>query len=694
MDMDISIVTSLFLSTVLLAAVIAVRTVLHGKVSARFLYALWFVAALRLLFPFSLYEMPVAYERGSYFAEGQMVIEDIPEKLFADNFTEKSWQRMDNDVKAPKREIANAGKGKKSSENNYFTAVGDSFSSEPETKEGKPNLLLLFWALVAAGVFLTFIFINIRVGYRVRECRVKMESEKYTNIYPTVYWCSEIKIPCLYGVLRPSIYLPDSVRDFDEKEQRFIVQHEKMHYLHGDFIWAMVRILLISLYWFHPLVWLGARLSKMDAEFAVDEAVVKCEDEAGCLLYGKSILHSLRAAKTDRALWRYGSAAVSSKREMIRRLKMIADNRKKSFGIMVLTAVFMVAMTACSFGGASAGNQSGDTISDGNVSGEAVSGGTVSGGTSTEAEKNETDSLTEAEHEVISNAILKEGNFMMNLDSSMAYIDVEYLNPVEAHEIMGVENIGNGKKRVYLYSYWAAYGKGSVQYPKEKHYYDERGTLEDLYIMTLEEGKKGWQVSETWRMGNREGGQFVPAPNKKDKKYRKMFREYYPEGMTEESDVMFCYMQEMAGKCNQKAIAALKDNREQGSEPKEKYKKKKLRKELENIHVFTPEYFAICFSSDEDAKWCESVRKLYNTAEFVPATDDYSLDVNNAVTLNMETVGGERAQLIMDADGYCFVGGEPYTYRIESDFDCGELYNRIRDSLAARRDKQREALNK
>lgn len=694
MGMDISIVTSLFLSTVLLAVVIAVRTVLRGKVSARFLYALWFVAALRLLFPFSLYEMPVAYERGPYFAERQMVIEDIPEKVFADIFTEKSWQRMDNDVKAPKREIANAGKGKKSSENNYFTAVGDSFSSEPETKEGKPNLLLLFWALVAAGVFLTFIFINIRVGYRVRECRVKMESEKYTNIYPTVYWCSEIKIPCLYGVLRPSIYLPDSVRDFDEKEQRLIVQHEKMHYLHGDFIWAMVRILLISLYWFHPLVWLGARLSKMDAEFAVDEAVVKCEDEAGCLLYGKSILHSLRAAKTDRALWRYGSAAVSSKWEMIRRLKMIADNRKKSFGIMVLTAVFMVAMTACSFGGASAGNQSGDTISDGNVSGEAVSGGTVSGGTSTEVEKNETDSLTEAEHEVISNAILKEGNFMMNLDSSMAYIDVEYLNPVEAHEIMGVENIGNGKKRVYLYSYWAAYGKGSVQYPKEKHYYDERGTLEDLYIMTLEEGKKGWQVSETWRMGNREGGQFVPAPNKKDKKYRKMFREYYPEGMTEESDVMFCYMQEMAGKCNQKAIAALKDNREQGSEPKEKYKKKKLRKELENIHVFTPEYFAICFSSDEDAKWCESVRKLYNTAEFVPATDGHSLDVNNAVTLNMETVGGERAQLIMDADGYCFVGGEPYTYRIESDFDCGELYNRIRDSLVARRDKQREALNK
>lgn len=689
--MNISVVTSLFLSTVLLAVVIAVRTVLHGKVSARFLYALWFVAALRLLFPFSLYEMPVVYERGSYFAVGQMAIGDIPEKVFADNFAEGPWQRIktsqNNDVKAPNREMANSGKGKKSPENSYSTTVGDSFSSEPETKEGKPNLLLLFWALVAAGVFLTFIFTNIRVGYRVRKCRVKMESEEYTNIYPPVYWCSEMKIPCLYGVLRPSIYLPDSVREFDEKEQRLIVQHEKMHYLHGDFIWTMVRILLVSLYWFHPLVWLGARLSKMDAEFAVDEAVVKCEDEAGCLLYGKSILHSLRVAKTDRPLWRYGSAAVSSKREMIRRLKMIADNRKKSFGIMVLTAVFIVAMTACSFGGASAGNQSGDIISDGNVSGEAVSGGTVSGGTSPEAEKKETDSLTEAEHEVISNAILKEEDFMMHLDSSMAYVDVEYLNPVEAHEILGVENIGNGKKRVYLYSYWAAYGKGSVQYPKEKHYYDERGTSEDLYIMTLEEGKKGWQASETWRMGNREG-------SKKDAKYRKMFREYYPEGMTEESDVMFCYMQTMAGRCNQKAVAALKGNKEQGSEPKEKFKKKKLRKELENIHVYTPEYFAICFSSDEDAKWCESVRKLYNTAEFVPVTDGHSLDVENAVTLNMETVGSERAQLIMDEDGYCFVGGEPYTYRIESDFDCGELYSKIRDSLAARRDKQREALDK
>lgn len=521
-----------------------------------------------------------------------------------------------------------------------------------------------------------------------------MESEKFLKISLPIYWCSEMTIPCLYGVLRPSIYLPDSMREFDEKEQRLILQHEKIHYLHGDFIWTIVRVLLVSLYWFHPLVWLGARLSKMDAEFAVDEAVVKCEDEAGCLLYGKSILHSLRAAKTDRALWRYGSAAVSSKREMIRRLKMIADNRKKSFGIMVLTAVFMVAMTACSFGGASAGNQSGDTISDGNVSGEAVSGGTVSGGTSTEVEKNETDSLTEAEHEVISNAILEERNFLMSLDSSTTYFNVEYLNPVESHEILGVEDIGGGRKRVYLYSYWAAYGKGSILHPDEKHYYDERGTFEDLYTVTLKEGENGWQVSEIWQMVDTAWKLESSKERKKDKKYRKTFRKYYPKGMTDESDVMFCYMQEMAGKCNQKAIAALKDNREQGSEPKEKYKKKKLHKELDSIHVFTPEYFAICFSSDEDAKWCESVQKMYNSAEFVPVTDGHSLDVNNAVTLNMETVGGERAQLIMDADGYCFVGGEPYTYRIESDFDCGELYNRIRDSLAARRDKQREALNK
>lgn len=691
--MDISVVTSLFFSTVLLAVVIVVRTVLRGKVSARFLYILWIVAALRLLFPFSLYEIPAVYEKEIYFAAGQMANGDISEEVAVGSFAEGLRQGIktsqDNNAKAENKEMANAGRGVKLSENNYSTAVGDAVSSEPETEERGKNQLLLLWAVVAAGVFLTFIFINIRVSYRVRKCRVKIESEEYAEIYPPIYWCSEMTIPCLYGVLRPSIYLPYSVSKFGEKEKRLILQHEKMHYLHGDFIWTMVRILIVSLYWFHPLVWLGARLSRMDAEFAVDEAVVRHEDEAGRLLYGKSILHSLRTAKTDRPLWRYGSAVVSSKQEMIRRLGMIADSRKKSLGIMVLTAVFIMAMTACSFGGVSAGNQSGDTMSAGAVSGEAVSGRI-----SPETENKETDSLTEAEHNVISNAILEEWNFMMNLDSSMAYVDVEYLNPVEAHEILGVENIENGRKRVYLYSYWAAYGKGSVQYPEEKHYYDERGTSEDLYIMTLEEGKKGWQVSETWRMGNGKGNKFVPLPNKKDKKYRKMFREYYPEGMTEESDVMFCYMQTMAGRCNQKAIAALKENREQGSEPKEKFKKKRLQKELENIHVYTPEYFAICFSSDEDGDWCESVQKLYNTAEFVPVTDGHSLDVENAITLNMETVGGERAQLIMDADGYCFVGGEPYTYRIESDFDCGELYSRIRDSLAARRDKQKEALDK
>lgn len=690
-------VVSLCFSTVLLIVVIVLRTILQGKVSARFLYALWGIAAIRLLFPFSLYEIPVTYEHGTHFAAGQMTAGTMSKEALGNSFVAEAGKEIksgqEGSARVEDKDTPGFDKEKRTTESIVSTVVDNPSATTLEAeKERGFDILFLIWAAAAGGIFLTFIIINIRVGYRVRKCRVKAESEKYVKIHPPVYWCSDMTVPCLYGVLRPIIYLPHNIRTLDEKEQELILQHEKMHYLHGDFFWNMMRILIVSLYWFHPLVWLGVRLSRMDAEFAVDESVIRCEDEAGRFLYGQSILHFLRTAKTDRPLWRYGNAAVTSKREMIRRLKMITDNKKKSWGIMVLTAVFMVVLTACSFGGASAGNRGPDTVSGAAAdSGEPVSGESISRETATQkAEDREEDKLTEAEHKAISKAILKEQEFMMQLDSSGKYLNVEYFNPVEAHEIMGVERIGNGKKRVYLYLYWAAYGKGSLLHPEEKNCYDERGTLEDLCVITLEEKEKeGWQVAEFWSMY----GMFhIFYPEGMDKKYKKKFRKYYPDGMTEEEDVMFCYMQTMAGKCNQKALIALKENHEPESGQQEKFKKKKLRKQLDNIHVYTPEYFAICFSSDEDAKWCESIRKLYNTAEFVPVTDGHTLDVENAITLNMETVGSERAQLIIDADGYCFVRGEPYTYRIEGDFDCGELYSRIRESLAARRDKQKDSL--
>lgn len=90
-----------------------------------------------------------------------------------------------------------------------------------------------------------------------------------------IYTTSVLSSPCLYGCLRPGIYLPkDLVEEISDSKLEQIIVHEQTHYRHGDHIWSVLRMLLVSIYWFDPFVWIAAASAKRDAELACDEAVV------------------------------------------------------------------------------------------------------------------------------------------------------------------------------------------------------------------------------------------------------------------------------------------------------------------------------------------------------------------------------------------------------------------------------------
>ncbi len=57
---------------------------------------------------------------------------------------------------------------------------------------------------------------------------------------------------------------------------------------------------MICLYWFHPLVWIAAKLSRQDAEYAADEAVTENMSQEERLRYGKMILFTIGHGRSDR----------------------------------------------------------------------------------------------------------------------------------------------------------------------------------------------------------------------------------------------------------------------------------------------------------------------------------------------------------------------------------------------------------
>jgi hypothetical protein len=211
-------------------------------------------------------------------------------------------------------------------------------------------LTVALWAAGAALCFCVMLGSNLLLQRRLLQNRKRVERPSFANQKPVVYQTAELSVPCLYGFLRPAIYLPESLCETSSDDQlEQIILHERIHYRHKDFFWSFVRMLLAALYWFHPLAWLCASLSKKDAELACDEAVIEClgEDKRGA--YGKLLLE-IAASGTRRMPC---SAMTMSRqgRNLKKRLRAIAQKKKYSWGVCAVLVVIVAAAAAVTFTG-------------------------------------------------------------------------------------------------------------------------------------------------------------------------------------------------------------------------------------------------------------------------------------------------------------------------------------------------------
>lgn len=90
-----------------------------------------------------------------------------------------------------------------------------------------------------------------------------------------IYICDEISSPFILGLCRPRIYLPSGL---SQAAKLYVLAHEQAHLRHGDAWWKFFGFLLLSVYWFHPLVWAAYVLFCRDLEMACDERAVKGMD--------------------------------------------------------------------------------------------------------------------------------------------------------------------------------------------------------------------------------------------------------------------------------------------------------------------------------------------------------------------------------------------------------------------------------
>lgn len=83
-----------------------------------------------------------------------------------------------------------------------------------------------------------------------------------------------ITTPLTIGVLSPKIIFPKIFKFSHNTKIKYVLTHELIHIKRLDSLWKIIILIVVSVHWFNPFVWIMYCLFNRDVELACDEKVV------------------------------------------------------------------------------------------------------------------------------------------------------------------------------------------------------------------------------------------------------------------------------------------------------------------------------------------------------------------------------------------------------------------------------------
>ena len=288
----------------LVLAVVILRLILR-KAPRFIICALWALVAVRLIFPFDIQSIFGVVPRSSEVSKTV--------GYYASETVRRVYPNIDS---IP---LTTAGGTVSSS----ATASGDAVSAHLF------YIASIVWVIGVAAMLIYAVISYIRL-YRLTKESVKTED---------CYLCDKIQSPFILGIFRPRIILP---YDIAEEDKPYVLAHERAHIKRRDYLWKPLGFLLLSVYWFNPLLWFAYILLCRDIESACDEKVIK---ELGFEVkkpYANALINAA-APKTLIAACpvAFGETGVKS------RVKNILSYKKPAFWIIIVAIILSIVVAVC-----------------------------------------------------------------------------------------------------------------------------------------------------------------------------------------------------------------------------------------------------------------------------------------------------------------------------------------------------------
>ena len=248
-------------STVLILALAALRLLLRGRIDPRLQYALWLLAALRLLLPVPLVSSPVSVMNAAA---------DVPAAV------QRLTAPEDRRAPQPAAEAAAA----------QPAAAEVQTQTQPKDRLPVRTMLKTVWLAGAAILAIVMLAQNLAFLRKLRRVRQPFACAESPSRSGSCRGCRRRALRGCFG--RRSISRPR--RPPIRRRSALLLRHELAHFRAKDQLWSLVRLVCQCVYWFDPFVWLAAALARRDCELACDARVLRGLDGESRAAYGRALL--------------------------------------------------------------------------------------------------------------------------------------------------------------------------------------------------------------------------------------------------------------------------------------------------------------------------------------------------------------------------------------------------------------------
>ncbi|MGD2136604.1 MAG: HEAT repeat domain-containing protein [Gemmatimonadales bacterium] len=171
--------------------------------------------------------------------------------------------------------------------------VGATQPAAPSTQTAMPRsaptiaaTLGMIWAAGSALVLL-WVLLGMVYGWWLSRRTRRAESARLTDrfrwaleqvgLHPDIplVESERLKIPVVFGWLKPRVILPAHANDWSEDRLRAVLLHESAHIRRRDLVHQFLAKLTCAVYWFNPLAWIVERKLFLAGERAADDQVIR-----------------------------------------------------------------------------------------------------------------------------------------------------------------------------------------------------------------------------------------------------------------------------------------------------------------------------------------------------------------------------------------------------------------------------------